>query len=101
MGVLVEGSREKVCCCWGRTGVEKREEKDLAETTAELVALVCSVNGLALEWRAVVNAVLGVFDVAKSSCVPVHQGPGSGHSGPDGGHSPAAKTKHYDGPNFE
>jgi hypothetical protein len=50
VGVLVDGSREKVCSCWGRTGMEKREEeKDLAETIAELVALVCSVNGLALE----------------------------------------------------
>lgn len=102
VGMLVDGSREKVCSCWGRTGVEKREEeKDLAETIADLVALVCSVNGLALEWKAVISAVLGVFDVAESSCVPVHQGPGSGCSGPDGGRSPAAKTKHYDGPNFE
>lgn len=49
MGVLVDGSRGKICGCWGRTGVEKRaEENDLAGVNAEGVDLIGSAKGLAL-----------------------------------------------------
>lgn len=100
VGVHVDGGREKGCGCWGRTGVERRvEEKGLEEVNAEGVALVCSVNLLALQCE-ILSLVpcLGYLMLRSVDGVPVNQGPGSGQRDPEGGQGPAAETEHDGGP---